>query len=106
MILLLLACFSDDGVGGGCPSVSDAVQREECYFQEASKLGSQRAEIKHYIAQLSDPSSQDLLRLRLAVHDPARNQWLCEDVATRSAQDRCRQVVGRPHLQQKKKADR
>jgi hypothetical protein len=55
---------------------------------------------------LSDPSSQDLLRLRLAVHDPSRNQWLCEDVATRSAQDRCRQVVGRPHLQQKKKADR
>jgi hypothetical protein len=106
LIWMLLACFSSDGVGGGCDSVSDAVQREECFFQEATQLGSQRAEIKHYISLLTDPSSQDLLRLRLAVHDPSRNQWLCEEVKTRSAQDRCRQVVGRPHLQQKKKADR
>ena len=105
IIWILLACFSNDGIGGGCDSVSDAIQREECFFQEAVQLGSQRAEIKHYISQMTEPSSQDLLRLRLAVHDPARNQWLCEDVATRLAQDRCRQVVGRPHLQQKKRED-
>ena len=101
MIFLLLACFSSGG-DGGCDGVSDAVQREECLFQNATLLGDDKASIKHYISQVSDPSSQDLLRIRLAVRNPGRLQWLCEDVSTRSAQARCRQVVGRPHLQQKK----
>jgi hypothetical protein len=105
MIFLLLACFSGGG-DGGCDGVFDAVQHEECLFQEATRLGTDKATLKNYIAQIPDPSSQDLLRIRLSVRDPARLQWLCEDVSTRSAQDRCRQVVGRPHLRQKKKADR
>jgi len=105
MILLLLACFSSGG-NSDCDSISDAVQREECLFQQATLLGDDKASIKHYIAQITDPSSQDLLRIRLAVRNPGRLQWLCEDVSTRSAQDRCRQVVGRPHLQQMKKAER
>ncbi len=99
MILhLLMACFSS-GSGGDCASVEDGVQREECLFQEAVLLSGDRASLENYIFQIEDPASQDLLRLRLAVRDPATNQWLCDTVSTRSAQDRCRQVVGRPHLQ-------
>jgi len=105
IIALLLACFSS-GSNGDCSSIDDGVQREECFFQEASLLEGDRGALSDYIQRIEDPSSQDLLRLRLAVRDPSKNQWLCDDVSTRSAQDRCRQVVGRPHLRQKKREDR
>ena len=97
ILTFLLACFSSGG-GGDCSSIDDGVQREECFFQEAVQLSGDRASLENYIFLMEDASSQDLLRIRLAVRDPDRNQWLCDGVSTQNARDRCRQVVGRPHL--------
>ena len=105
MMWLMFACFSSGG-SGDCFSIDDGVQREERLFQEAVLLEGDRGALADYMQRIEDPSSQDLLRLRLAVRNPAENQWLCDEVSTRSAQDRCRQVVGRPHLRQNKREDR
>ena len=97
ILALLMACFSSGG-GGDCSSIEDGVQREECFFQEAVQLSGDRSSLENYIFLIEDASSQDLLRIRLAVRDPDRHQWLCDGVSTQNARDRCRQVVGRPHL--------
>ena len=97
MLALLMACFSSGG-GDDCSSIDDGVQREECFFQEAVQLSGDRSSLENYIFGIEEASSQDLLRIRLAVRDPVRNQWLCDGVTTQNALERCRQVVGRPHL--------
>mgnify|MGYP006103957161 CR=1 FL=1 len=47
-----------------------------------------------------DSATQDLLLLDLAVQEPKFASELCKKVKTRSAKDKCLQVIGRPHLQQ------
>lgn len=54
------------------------------------------------IAALSTPYERDILRLRLATHDPKHGAHLCEGVTSPSEAAKCTQVVGRPHLQQVK----
>ena len=90
---LLLGCFSSGG-SGDCTTMEDGVQREECLFQ-AGALPRRSGHSVRLHSEDRSPSSQDLLRLRLAV-GINENQWLCDEVTTRSAQDRCRQVVGQP----------
>ena len=42
---------------------------------------------------------QDLLRLQLAVRYPKHSQYLCKKVQSTLAIEKCKQVIGRPHLQ-------
>ena len=43
--------------------------------------------------------SQDLLLLTLAIRNPTNAGQFCKQVRTKSAKEKCQQVIGRPHLQ-------
>ena len=43
--------------------------------------------------------TQDLLLLTLAIRNPSSAGQFCKRVHTDAAKDKCRQVIGRPHLQ-------
>ena len=43
--------------------------------------------------------TQDLLLLTLAIRNPSSAGQFCKQVHTDAARDKCRQVIGRPHLQ-------
>jgi len=82
-----------------CASISDPVARENCQFELVSALYDQGDEAwKGALADVDSPASRDLIRLRLAVQDPARAPLICREVETRQAQAKCQQVAGRPHL--------
>ncbi len=97
--LLAAAC-----VGGApetladCALMRDATAREDCRLALTLPLVGDAVALEAAFAQIDDPLSRDLLRIRLAVRDPARAGTLCEGVSTEAAATRCRQVLGRPHL--------
>ena len=43
-------------------------------------------------------SQRDLLLLRLAVRNPSQSSKLCKRVQSQNAIEKCKQVIGRPHL--------
>ena len=47
---------------------------------------------------IDDPLQRDLLVLQLAVLSPRHAPALCKRTKSQNAQEKCRQVVGRPHL--------
>jgi hypothetical protein len=92
--LLTCACHGRDDCATG-----DAVDRENCRFEKASALFSAGDDAwRAQLEGLPGAHSRDLLRLRLAVLDPQQGPALCRQMETPAAQDRCRQVAGRPHL--------
>ena len=83
---------------GDCAALAEPVEREDCRLSlAAAELGDLEA-LRGLIAQVPSPESRDLLRLRLAVQDPYRAGPLCRDAETDPAAERCRQILGRPHL--------
>ena len=98
-LLLLLACEpAEPQVIAECAQIADGTAREECRMgfvvAQLEDLDAMRA----LIAEVPEVESRDLLRLRLAVRDPVRAAGLCHDAETPPAQQRCQQVLGRPHL--------
>ncbi len=62
------------------------------------QLATQPTVLKATLA--SEPvESQDLLLLTLAIRNPSSAGQFCKQVHTESAKEKCRQVIGRPHLQ-------
>jgi len=110
MIWLLLACFSSGG-SGDCHSLSDGEKREDCLFQEVQKFSGDQVAIRIYIDGITEKKtgntqavySRDLLRFRLASSDPVRYQWICQEAETTAGKEKCRQILGRPHMTQDKK---
>ncbi len=49
--------------------------------------------------QTMSPTEQDLLLLSLAVRSPYQAPHLCKKVKAQAAVEKCKQVIGRPHLQ-------
>ena len=95
LLALLLAC---DG-GSNCADVSDPVQRENCWFDAISTAWVQDPEAAtRAIREIGSVESRDLVRLRLAIDNPSRTALLCRDTETQAAQEKCKQVLGRPHL--------
>jgi hypothetical protein len=93
MTLLLLACT--------CESWLLASKQEECHYQEvkdAYALGDETA-FEAALARVPDPNARDLIRVRLAVSNPAQAASLCSKVSTTVAYQKCKQILGRPHLQ-------
>lgn len=43
--------------------------------------------------------TQDLLLLTLAIRNPSEANRFCKKIQTANAKEKCRQVIGRPHLQ-------
>ena len=102
--LMVLAC-SGEPEFTGCQGVSPGPDQEECRFQEALQIQSNREALTRFLSEISDDSSRDLIAIRLAVRDPSEFGWLCDGVSTRTAGDRCRQVLGRPHLRAPRRGD-
>ena len=50
------------------------------------------------IRKVDDPMQRDLLLLQLAVASPRFSPDLCRKVESHGAVEKCRQVMGRPHL--------
>ena len=95
--LLLVACDPTDPAD--CLSLRDAVARENCLFKELSALYPDQPDaFRAGLQALDSAASRDLIRLRLAIADPSRSAELCREVETHDAEEKCRQVLGRPHL--------
>ena len=47
---------------------------------------------------VDDLVSKDLLLLQLAVQQPRHSTELCKRVQSSGAKEKCKQVIGRPHL--------
>jgi len=98
-LLLLLAC-----AGGtpetmvDCAALGDITAREDCRLALVSAQIDDPDAMRAMIKEIPAPESRDLLRIRIAVQDPARGAPLCKDAETAPAQQRCTQVLGRPHL--------
>ncbi len=95
LLLWLAACGDPDD----CDRVRDEIAREDCRLETVSALfGTDPHGFRAALDAVPTPESRDLVRLRLAIRDPGAAQGLCREVETPAAQDRCRQVLGRPHL--------
>ena len=96
----LLACSlltSEAQTLRDCSGEQDPVSCAVALFAQSEQppreLAAQIAEWKQ------DARSRDLLRLRLAVRDPRRAGVFCPEMETPAGHERCKQVLGRPHLQ-------
>ncbi len=87
-----------------CASLSDAGAREECRYTFVAPLVGDKKALDAALEQIPEAESRDLLLLRLAIAEPRKAARLCEKVTTPGADERCRQVLGRPHLQSTPKA--
>jgi hypothetical protein len=83
-----------------CSALADLTAREDCRLKLLEPLFESKdaGAFQRALDALEDPASRDLVRLRLAIRDPNRGGRLCEQVETKPAQRKCRQVLGRPHL--------
>lgn len=109
-LLVLLGCpaseapeavLPSDGDVSACDALNgDAETRTSCRMQVAAQLyeaGRDEA-FGLALASVDDPGKRDLVRLQLAIQDPNRAGELCKRVETPAADEKCRQVLGRPHL--------
>jgi len=84
----------------------DAAQREECRYQLTLPLLEDAGALEAALHSIDDPGSHDLLLLRLSIAAPRRASRLCQQVRTDAAAEKCRQVLGRPHLSTTPRAPR
>lgn len=75
--------------------------REDCRFEEvkAAWVSQDTKRIRLSLEALGSPLEQDLARVRLAVIYPRQAGRLCAEVREDVAVQKCRQILGRPHLQ-------
>ena len=104
--LLLLACQSEPANVGECVALAPPTAVEDCRLRLVQPLIDDDAALDAALAEIEDLGSRDLLLLRLAISDPPRAARLCRRVVTDGAKERCRQVLGRPHLQTTRRAPR
>ena len=98
-LILLAACQGRPATFAECARLDDATAREQCRYDFAVPMLDDAAAFDAALASVDDPSSRDLLLRRLAITAPTRAGLLCEKVQTAPAVEKCRQVLGRPHLQ-------
>jgi hypothetical protein len=103
-VLLILACQGEPVTVAECASLSPPAEVEDCRLRLVQPIIDDDAALDAALTQIDDPGSRDLLLLRLAISDPPRAARLCRRVETEGAQARCRQVLGRPHLQTTRRA--
>ena len=100
LLVLVLGCSSGTPLEQ-CDKLAEASWREDCRYQELVNVAvdGDRQAINDSIAGAGDKHSRDLLRFRLAVRDPMRLGWLCDEgLETNLVQSRCQAVLRRPHL--------
>ena len=82
MILFFIACMSNE------PPTLEALTP---LLKKPQKFNSE-------LAKIQDPGHRDLLLLQLAIREPKYSQKLCHKIQTKNAKEKCRQIIGRPHL--------
>ncbi len=97
VLALAWACQGPPRDMAGCASLGPT-EREDCRLRFALELIDRPEELRAAIAAIPEPESRDLLLLRLAVAEPTRAGAFCADAASEAAREKCRQVLGRPHL--------
>ena len=95
---MVFGCTPAPEVLVDCDTIADPTQRENCRFEMVQPLMDDPDALIAALDQVVDPASRDLLLLRLATSNPKLNSTLCREAATAGAQERCQQVLGRPHL--------
>lgn len=85
---------------GGCTDASTK-DVDKLQSQLADKLGMWE-DFDQIIKQEPDPQKKDIMLLKLAVQNPKYGPELCQRTTTETAKEKCRQVVGRPHLRKAK----
>ena len=105
LLLLQVACSGSTAAPqpdtvAGCAHLATPTAREECRYLlvEPLLLKSDVAALQNALTEIAEPESRDLLLLRLATRHPDRASLLCRQVTTPAAQEKCTQVLGRPHL--------
>jgi len=98
LLLVLAGCAQAPTRFEECAALSDVTAREDCRLDFARQLLDDPGALQAAIDSVEPADSRDLLLLRLAVAEPARAGWLCTRVQGAGAQEKCRQVLGRPHL--------
>ncbi len=106
-LIALLACSlgcGDEGVSQevtdstDCASITDWQDQIECVYAKAELEIDNPDTLRTELETLSEPADRDLVLYRLAVNHPERAQDFCGQTTTRAYQDKCTQVLGRPHL--------
>jgi hypothetical protein len=87
----------------GCAALSAPTAREECRFAMVAPLAADRAAFTAALEEIADPYSRDLIRYRLAFQDPQKHSALCREVEETTLHEKCRQIIGRPHLSSTRK---
>ncbi len=72
-------------------------QSKELELDEYSALMSDWQSFDETVSTM-EVTQRDLLLLRLAVQHPSQSAHLCNRVQTQNAIEKCKQVIGRPHL--------
>ena len=109
MLAWLLACGRpvESADLAACSALPEMTAREDCRLRVIEPLF--RAEdpgaFDAALSSLEDPASRDLVRLRLSIDDPSEAGRLCEQAETAPAKEKCRQVLGRPHLRGRRRSE-
>ena len=82
MILFFIACTANEPPTP--ETLIPLLQDPNAFYSELTKV--------------QDPDYQDLLVLQVAIREPKYAENLCKKVKTKNAKERCRQIIGRPHL--------
>lgn len=83
---------------GDCEAIRAATERETCRFEAVKAAGSDQAAVDLALSAIPEGDARDLVRLRMAIDRPAEGERWCSGVTTALAQEKCQQVLGRPHL--------
>ena len=101
ILLLALACGGQPQTLADCARLGDPSEAEECRYTLVSPLVGDKKALAAALSEVeatAGAQSHDLLVLRLAIAEPSRAGALCAEAKTEGAQEKCRQVLGRPHL--------
>ena len=107
--MLAVACGTHSPATiGECAGIPSAADRETCRYEllqpavAAARVDEDTLDAG--LAEIGDVTSRDLVLLRLAIAAPKHAATLCGRVRTAGAEEKCRQVLGRPHLGTERRA--
>ena len=93
---------------GACGALRPAAERETCRYELLQPTVSgpriDDGALDAGLVEIADETSRDLVLLRLAIAAPRHAAALCGRVRTAGAQEKCQQVLGRPHLGTERRA--
>ncbi len=109
LALLGLACGKPTPTSiGDCGGLSAAADVETCRYEMLLPTVSgprlDETTLDDGLLEVGDATSRDLVLLRLAIAAPKHAGALCRRVETAGAEEKCRQVLGRPHLGTERRA--